>query len=303
MNWDTIFSAGTHESGNGQTREWTANDLDKLVKNTGKDSPIVIHHPIDQDKAYHFGKIRELRRLGNLLQARYKDVPEILQKAVDEGLKLAKSVSIDPDKMVVRHVGLLGAGQEPMIKDLGAFNFADDQSKSLLTYMFSQPKTKEGSMDPKDKKIQDLETEIKTLKAGKQTDKLQQKLDHAESELAKEKKAHNTTKEEFASFKDEQTKNALTARIDALADSGRIKPAEKDKVLGFAKAMDNADASMEFAAPDGTKEKVTPQEHYLRDLEARPENKDGLLAEFASSNHAGPASEDGDAFEDINKYA
>jgi len=56
--------------------------------------------------------------------AKYADVPEVLKKAVKEGLKLGKSVSIDPVKMTLKHLGLLGAGQNPAVAGLGGVNFS-----------------------------------------------------------------------------------------------------------------------------------------------------------------------------------
>ncbi|WP_156968146.1 hypothetical protein [Desulfobacter vibrioformis] len=308
-NWDLIFKAGTHTSSNGQTRDWTAKDLDALAANTGGNAPIVIRHPQKHAQAFEFGKIASLKRFGDELRAQYRDVPEILSMAVKEGLNLAKSVSIDPVKMVIRHVGLLGAGQEPAVEGLGPVNFeADDGSgegETLLTYMINQINfEKEGTMDPKDKEIQGLKDKVKALEAGNETKALQGKAGQAQADLKKEQDAHEATKQEFEKFKQDQADKALEARVDALAESGRIKPAEKAKVLSFAKAMADADATMEFCAPDGKKETVTPRENYLRDLEALDPDKDGLLNEFAKPDHAGPAhGNDQDVFKDINNYA
>lgn len=307
--WDSIFKTGTWTSMNGATRNWTRADLEQLVANTGDNAAIVIHHPEDQSKAFEFGKIARLRRMGDFLQAQYRDVPEILSMAVKEGLKLAKSVSIDPKKMTIRHLGLLGAGQPPAVDGLGPASFSvgkvgGNEGETLLTYMFSQTNfKKEETVDPKDKKIQELENEISALKAGEETKKLQGDLDHAKDDLKAEKDAHEKTKQEFADYKAAQAEKGLQARVDALAETGRIKPAEKDKVMAFAKAMADDNASMEFAAPDGKKEAVTPREHYLRDLEAREPDKDGLLSEFARADHAGAAADTGDDFKDINNFA
>ena len=307
--WDSIFAAGIQTSSTGKTRNWTEAELDQLVANTGDDSPIVIRHPQDQSKSFNFGKIARLRRAGGILQAQYRDVPEILRIAVKEGLSLAKSVSIDPVKMKIRHVGLLGAGQDPAVEGLGAVSFSADhesgnEGEALLTYLMTQTNfEKEDIVDPKDKKIQELESKIKNLEAGKETEKLQGELDAANHALKTEKDAHDATKAEFAQFKQEQKDQDLQDRVDALADSGRILPAEKEKVLSFAKAMATDEATMEFTAPDGKKETVTPRENYLRDLEARDQDSAGLLSEFAKPDNAGPGADTGEDFKDINDYA
>lgn len=305
MSWDTIFRTGTHTSSNGATRSWTEGELDLLVKNTGDDAPIVIRHPRDQAKAVNFGKIARLRRIGGLLQAQYADVPEILSTAVKEGLKLAKSVSIDPAKMIVRHVGLLGAGQDPAVEGLGSANFTvENGDDSLVTYTINQINfEKEDPMDPKDKEIQELKDKLKALETGKETDKRQAELDEANLALKTEKDAHEKTRQEYEKYKAGQVEKDLQTRVDALAESGRILPAEKDKVIGFAKAMADDKATMDFTAPDGKKETVTPRENYLRDLEARQPDSSGLLSEFAKRSPAGGGAYPGEDFKDINNFA
>lgn len=336
MTWDPIFKAGTHTSSRGQTRNWSLDDLDALAKNTDIEPPVVIHHPEDQDKAVHFGKIARLKRVGDQLVAQYRGVPQILSQAVSEGLRLAKSVSIDPATMKIRHVGLLGADQPPAVAGLGPVSFAlgtgtgsdgvpmtanTDEGEPLLTYFFNQqpehdpiqaagadPDTddpgKEGTVDPKDQKIKDLEEKIKTLEADKTVEILKSDLSHAKEALAKAKADHDAVKEEFAKYKQDQEEEKLQKRVIALAESGRIKPADKAKVLGYAKAMSaDKESTMEFTAPDGTKEQITPGEQYLRDLEALPENKDGLLSEFASQGRAGKPEENDDWNQNINDFA
>lgn len=306
MNWDTIFRAGTWTSSSGKTKNWTAQDLDRLYEaNKGETPPIVMLHPKDQDKAMNFGKIAVLRRTGEKLQAQYADVPEILKLAVKEGLKLAKSISVDPVTMKIRHIGLLGAGQEPAVDGLGAANFsAETGGEALLTYMYDPTTTnKEGQMDPKDQKIKELEGKIKTLEADTESKKLQEDLNHAQDALKKEKDAHQETKDEFSRYKSDQADKALEARVDALADTLRIKPEEKAKTLAYAKAMDADGETMEFSKADGTREKVSPRENYLRDLEARQPDPDGILDEFATPDKASAGKKEDAVPEDINDYA
>lgn len=302
--WDPIFKAGTHTSSDGRTRTWTRDDLDKLVANTGDEAPIVIRHPKDQDKAAKFGKIAALKRFDDVLKAQYGDVSEMLSTAVSEGLKLGKSVSIDPDTMKIRHVGLLGADQPPAVDGLGAASFtafaaADD---SNLTYTFNQTKEEPG-MDPKDKKIEELEKKIKELEAKLAGNEAEKKLEHAEKALKDEKDAHKKTKDEFSAYKQTQADEALEGRVNALADSGRIHPNEKDKVLAFAKALPGEEATMTFSAADGKTEQVTPRENYLRDFEARNPDQDGLLSEFANGEGAGKGRGETLDLSEVNNYA
>ncbi len=100
VNWDTIFTAGTHTDSKGRERIWTIADLDRLVANTTEKVPVVIRHPAVEENAAHFGHICRLRRVGEKLEAKYQDVPETLRRAVSDGLRLQKSVSIDTGKMI-----------------------------------------------------------------------------------------------------------------------------------------------------------------------------------------------------------
>lgn len=57
--------------------------------------------------------------------------------------------------------------------------------------------------------------------------------------------------------------------MDALVKSGRVKPADRAYHLNFAASLAGVEATFDFAAPDGTVEKLTAEERYLRELEAR----------------------------------
>lgn len=303
--WDPIFSAGTHVSSNGKKKNWTTGELDQFVKNFNDDVPLVIHHPKDQSKATEFGAVAKLRRRKKELQAQYKNIPEALKSAVQEGLQLGKSVAVDLKKMKLNHLGLLGADQPPAVEGLGAATFADQSNADdVTTYVFSKKTVEDNGMDDKDKKITDLEKEIETLKANKETGETKAKLEKAETDLTAEQKAHQGTKDEFSKFKKDKDDEKLSARVDALAETGRIKPSDKDKTLTFAKNLSADEANnMEFAKADGTKETVTPQEAYLMDLEANEPDADGLLSEFAAGDGAGVKDHGVLDLTDINKFA
>ncbi len=161
--WDKIFCAGTHTDSSGMTRKWSRADLDALVKNSEPDIPVVIRHPENGEAVAHYGKIARLKRVGDDLLAQYHSVPEALKTAVAEGLALGKSVSIDTARMALRHLGLLGAGQPPAVAGLGAASF---EAKNEVIYAFAaESKHKQEESMDKDKRIQELEDENRTLKA------------------------------------------------------------------------------------------------------------------------------------------
>ena len=71
-----------------------------------------------------------------------------------------------------------------------------------------------------------------------------------------------------------------------LVKDGKVKPADKEKVLTFAAALASQGGSVDFAAPGGKSETISLEERYLRELEARP--RDQRFAEFSTPpGHAG----------------
>ncbi len=240
MNWDTIFTAGTHTDSKGRERSWTVADLDRLVANTTEKVPVVIRHPAVEENAAHFGHICRLRRVGEKLEAKYQDVPETLRRAVSDGLRLQKSVSIDTGKMI----------------------------------------SGDNDMTPEET-IGELRKEIEQLKAERKNDAASKELAELRKKLEDEQAAHEKTRTEFQKYRDDQDEAALAARVTALAESGRILPAEKEKITSFAKAMDAATTTMEFAKADGEVEKISPREAWLRDLENREPVHKSLTTEFA----------------------
>lgn len=291
--WDTIFKAGRQTDSKGRERLWTEAELDQLARSS--DVPLVAIHPKNEQEVEQFGKTAELRRVGNELQARYKDVPEALQSLVRGGLKLAKSVAIDPALMRLTHIGLLGSDQPPAVAGLGPITFNQNEQTIIYHQM-------EAGMDEKDKRIQELEQKVAQLEAAKDSSEAQAALEHAKDELKKEQAAHTATKTEFAQFRQQTEDKNLSARIDALAATGRIFPADKDKTLVFVKAMEGSKAVMTFTKKDGTSEQISPREMYLRELEARPENHVGLLNEFAAKGESVASKEQVDLSK-INSYA
>ena len=294
--WDIIFRTGKQVDGKRNERVWTEADLDQLALSV--DVPLVVNHPEDENQVASFGVTAELRRDGGNLMARYKDVPVALQKLISGGLALGKSVAIDGKTMRLKHIGILGNNREPAVAGLGPLTFANgpEQDSEILTYYI-----KESDMDEKDKKIQQLEQEVAQLKASRANEDLKTALSAAENNFAAEKTAHEATKTEFAKYKQSASNKALQDRVDALVQSGRILPAEKEDTLAFAKAMADESATMTFSK-EGKTEQVTAREKYLRGLEARKEDYTGLLHEFAKNGETG-GEDDAVDLSKINNFA
>ena len=100
-----IFKTGKHTSDKGITREYTTDDLDKIVANYNPDeheAPIVIGHPKNNAPAY--GWIEKLQRVGEKLIAFPKQVNQAFADMVKEGAFKKRSISITND-LKLNHVG------------------------------------------------------------------------------------------------------------------------------------------------------------------------------------------------------
>ena len=128
-----IFKAGTHTDSAGNTRTWTEEDLDTIVKKYNPavhEAPVVIGHPKDNAPAY--GWVEKLERKGNVLYAKLKDlVPEFVEW-VKKGLYKKRSISLYPD-MTLRHVGFLGA-MPPAVKGLADVAFSAETDAVTIEF-------------------------------------------------------------------------------------------------------------------------------------------------------------------------
>lgn len=129
-----IFKAGEHTSSNGITLSFSTEDLDAVVANYDPntfDAPAVVGHPRDNSPAY--GWVESIRRVGNTLLAKLKDIDTNFHEAVKN--KRYKKISASfyspdspsnpkPGNYYLRHVGFLG-GMAPAVKGLKSVAFAE----------------------------------------------------------------------------------------------------------------------------------------------------------------------------------
>ncbi len=116
--WVEIFRAGDQVARDGTAFKFTAADLDQMIEShqAGFRAPLVIGHPKENDPAY--GWADQLKRDGNSLFAKFRDVTPEFAAAVDAGHYRSRSVRVIKDlasgKWLVDHIGFLGA-QRPAI--------------------------------------------------------------------------------------------------------------------------------------------------------------------------------------------
>lgn len=134
--WDLVFRAGKHTDSSGNTRTWTTADLDRIVSSFNPayhEPPLVIGHPSDNAPA--FGWVAGIKRQGDGLYLKYKDVAAEFKDWASKKLFKKKSIAVYPDGSL-RHIGYLG-GMPPAIKGLPDFAFNDGDKGTAITYEYS----------------------------------------------------------------------------------------------------------------------------------------------------------------------
>lgn len=125
-NWIKIFKVGTHKDSRGRERTWTAADLDRMVQAynpADHEAPVVIGSPKDTDPAY--GWVESLKRVGDHLMAKFKQVVPEFASMFEQGAFTKRSIWITPNG-TLGHVGFHGAAA-PTLKGLSAFEFEEGE--------------------------------------------------------------------------------------------------------------------------------------------------------------------------------
>lgn len=131
--WVPVFKTGVHTDSAGNTREWTEEDLDKIVASydpRADEAPVVIGHPKDDAPAW--GWAEGLKREGKLLMAKFRDVVPEFAEMVKRGLFKKRSISIRPD-LTLKHIGFLGA-VPPAVKGLPNMQFKADDGGVVIEF-------------------------------------------------------------------------------------------------------------------------------------------------------------------------
>ncbi len=125
--WIAVFKKGRWTDSSGHTREWSDEDLEKIVEryNSQKEheAPVVIGHPKDDSPAY--GWVEKLKKQGDFIYAKLKNVSKEFVDWVKKGFYKKRSIALYPD-FLLRHVGFLG-GTPPAVKGLPDVSFSDGE--------------------------------------------------------------------------------------------------------------------------------------------------------------------------------
>ena len=310
--WIEIARTGTFEDSAGRLRTLTAGDLDAIARSydpAKRDAPLTFGHP-QTDKAPAYGWVEKLKSEGGRLYANFSQVPEQVRDLVAKGHYRHVSMSLMPDLVTLRHVALLGA-EQPAIDGLAAVEFTDGGDAITVDFAAAVATKEATDGDSKDaaargegdtmtieelqRQIGQLQGQLEALRAEnaslkKQADSHKQEKDKAEAAKTEAEQKAEKAGADFAAYRGKIEGERREARVAALVKAGKVKPAEKAGVLDFAARLATQTGTVDFAAPDGRTEKLSMEERYFRDLEARPADERG--AEFSAPPvHAGGQSD------------
>lgn len=131
--WFEIFRAGNWTDSHGREHAYTNDDLDRIVSQydpAQNEAPIVIGHPESNSPAY--GWVKALKRAGDRLLALPHQVVGEFAEMVKQGLFKKRSISLTPDLRLV-HVGFLGA-VPPAVKGLKDIAFSVDSNSMVYEF-------------------------------------------------------------------------------------------------------------------------------------------------------------------------
>ena len=119
--WIDICRTGTFTDARGRKVTLEAADLDRLAEGykTQDPAPVVVGHP--ETDAPAWGWIDAVRRSGDRLQARLRDIAPAFREAVEAGRYAGRSIAFTKDGL--RHLGFLG-GRAPAVPGLSPSRFS-----------------------------------------------------------------------------------------------------------------------------------------------------------------------------------
>ena len=142
--WINIARVGTFKDSRGREHTFTEEDLENIrsaYDPKQSESPLVFGHPADNDPA--FGWVHDMKTEGGKLFARFARVPDKVRELVEEGRYRYVSMSLDPDKKRLLHVGLLGAAA-PAIDGLEPVSFKEADEGICINFTTPPQERKQG---------------------------------------------------------------------------------------------------------------------------------------------------------------
>lgn len=295
--WVEIARTGTFTDSAGRNQTFTQANLDAIAAGYDpdrRDAPLVFGHP-KSDAAPAFGWVERLKSEGGKLFAQFAHVPGEVRELVAKKHYRHVSISLMPDRVTLRHVALLGAAQ-PAIDGLRAVELKDGSDSICVDFAEAAATIKgEHRMNPEELQKQIIQLQDQLAKLTEENAALKKQVadakaaaDTADAAKTNAEKQVESVNAEFSAYRGKVEGEKREERVNALVKAGKLKPADREKALNFAAKLAEQNGSIDFAAPDGKKESLTLEEHYLRELEAAP--VDERFVNFsAAPSHAADA--------------
>jgi hypothetical protein len=122
-----LFKSGTHTDHAGRTSAWSNDVIDQIVANHNAvdAAPIVIGHPKDDASSFAYGWVDQLKRQGDTLLGKFKQVDPVFEQLVKDGKVKNRSIRIlkGANGFKLGHVGWLGASP-PAVTGLEQVEFS-----------------------------------------------------------------------------------------------------------------------------------------------------------------------------------
>jgi hypothetical protein len=234
--WIELFRAGDY----GEKGSYDTSDIDKMVANydpAKHEAPVVMGHPEMDAPAY--GWVEAVKRSGNVLMGKLKQVPDRFSQLVNEGRFKKRSISFyrGENGPSLRHVGFLGA-MPPEVKGLADVKLASFSAGAFEAIEFTEEEVmqvedikksfmeslKEFFSEFMPKKITDGGDQSKAIETAvaAATAKFEAKFTELNTQLDTERKLRETT----AGVTTAQTQTAFAEKqIQRVKDKKRWLPA------------------------------------------------------------------------------
>ncbi len=151
--WIDICRAGNWHDMAGRDVRLDEDRLDRIIaaQSAADPAPVVVGHPEENAPAY--GWVDSLRRVGDRLQAKLRDIAPAFREAVEDGRYAGRSIALQGDTL--RHLGFLG-GRAPAVPGLAPTCFAS-APESVIAFADSTAEAPQISSDAQPDSLRALE--------------------------------------------------------------------------------------------------------------------------------------------------
>jgi len=276
--WIEVFKAGEHTASSGESKTYTTTDLDAIVskykEQSDHEAPVTIGHPANNQPAY--GWVESLKRKGDVLLAKLKDVSEDFADLVKNGRFKKRSIALYPD-MTLRHIAFLGA-VPPAVKGLKDIVFAEGE--------YTEHETNYNKKEKSMLTTEELQSQIEKMKADfeaekKTKDTLLEKFKAVESENIALKAQLKNMESSLLSSQKATRKAEFQAFCESLESEGKLTPALKPAALDFMEIM-QFQSEYEFSEV-GKKWPVSAFQDFLKSLPVQVEFQEVAKKDNAAS--------------------